>query len=104
MSIIAYAEKHMNLSWKMTVFAVIAALTLGLTATAQPAAANDAWVVPGVAAGVIGGMALGAAAANANQGPYYGPGPDYDECWVERRPVYDEDGEIIGSRRVRVCR
>ena len=44
MSIIVYAEKHMNFSWKKTVLAVIGALPLGLTATSKPAAANDAWV------------------------------------------------------------
>jgi hypothetical protein len=43
---------------------------------------------------------LGAAAA--------GPGPGYVEdapdCWMERRPVYDDDGNFVGRRRVRVCR
>ena len=57
---------------------------------------------PAVAAGVIGGLALGAAAASAAQGPGYGPGP-YGGCWVERRPVYDDDGNYLGRRRVRVC-
>lgn len=67
-----------------------------------------------VAAGVIGGLALGAiagsAAANSNgynggyapayaaPQPYYGGG-----CYYQRRPVYDEDGELVGHRRVRVC-
>lgn len=70
-----------------------------------------------IAAGVIGGLALGAiagsAAANANgyngynggyapayaaPQPYYGGG-----CYYQRRPVYDEDGELVGHRRVRVC-
>jgi hypothetical protein len=77
----------------------------GIDRDLDACAANDAWVVPGVAAGVIGGMALGAVAANPNRSPYYdGFGADYDDCWVERRPVDDEYGEIIGRRRVRVCR
>jgi hypothetical protein len=24
-------------------------------------------------------------------------------CWVERRPVFDEYGEVIGSRPRRIC-
>ncbi|MCW6512429.1 hypothetical protein M8523_31425 [Hyphomicrobiales bacterium BP6-180914] len=45
-----------------------------------------------IAAGVIGGLA-GSGAANA-----YGSG-----CHFERRPVLNEDGDVIGRRRVRVC-
>jgi len=45
---------------------------------------------------------VGAAAANAANGPYYGPGPG-PACWVEVRPVYDAYGNFIGRRRVRVC-
>jgi hypothetical protein len=49
-------------------------------------------------------MAVGAAAAGAANGPYYGPGPGYGgECWMERRPIVDEYGVVIGRRRVRVC-
>ena len=36
-------------------------------------------------------------------GPYYGPGPGGD-CWLERRPIFDEYGNRVGRRRVRVCR
>jgi hypothetical protein len=97
-------EKTMIFSWKKTALAGVAVLSLGLTLTSTPASANDAWIVPGVAAGVLGGLALGNAAANANRETYYAPAPDYDECWIERRPVYDEDGDFVGRRRVRVCR
>ena len=73
-----------------------------------------------VAAGVVGGLALGALAAGAARPyyygaqPYYGPGPAYvmeDElpppprrlrCWFEREEVWDGYG--YSPRRVRVCR
>lgn len=59
-----------------------------------------------VAAGLIGGLALGALAAR----PYYHPYPAYyarpvvygGECWVERRVRINHWGERI-VRRVRVC-
>ena len=85
--------------------AALAALTaVALTASlSAPASAHDgAAVGAGIAAGILGGAMLGAAAANADRGPVY-----YEEaphCWMERRPIYDEDGEFVGRRRVRVCR
>jgi hypothetical protein len=94
----------MIFSWKKTVISAIAALGFGLALNPAPASANDAWIVPGVAAGVLGGLALGSVAATATREPYYAaPAPDYGECWIERRPVYDEDGDYVGRRRVRVC-
>lgn len=100
----------MTLSLKKTALGALAALTLGLS-VATPASAQyyrggyyhgGGWGAgPAVAAGVLGGMALGAAAASAANGPYYGPGPS--ECWIERRPIVDEYGVVIGRRRVRVC-
>jgi hypothetical protein len=93
----------MNISWKKTTLAAVAALSLGLS-LATPASAQwrGGWG-PAVGLGVLGGVALGAAAANA--GPHYGPGPDYDgDCWLERRPIFDEYGNRVGARRVRVCR
>jgi hypothetical protein len=77
---------------------------LGVALAPAPASANDAWVVPGVAAGILGGLALGSAAANANRGAYYAPGPYYADCWIESRPIYDEYGDYVGRRGVRVCR
>ena len=75
---------------------------------ATPAQAHDGGAI---AAGVVGGLALGAiagsAAANSNgyyapayaaPRPYYGGG-----CYLQRQPVYDEDGYVVGHRRVRVC-
>lgn len=71
-------------------------------------------VAAGVAAGLIGGALVAGAAAR----PYYGPGPYYAapgpvyaepgyvvqrRCWVERRPLLDEYGEVVAYRRQRVC-
>ncbi|MCW2274656.1 hypothetical protein GJ654_11470 [Rhodoblastus acidophilus] len=92
----------MTLSIKKTALAALAAATLATSLTA-PAFANDgAAVGAGIAAGILGGAMLGAAAASAAPpAPAYYEGP---ECWMERRPMYDEDGNFIGRRRVRVCR
>lgn len=76
-----------------------------------------------VAAGIIGGLALGAIAAQAAQPSYYtppvryyDPQPRYYEqpayypvaepqayCHVDRRPAYNAYGDFIGWRPVRVC-
>ena len=53
-----------------------------------------------VAAGLFGGLALGALAATAAQ-PYYAD-PLYRECWTERRRTVNAYGNRI-VRRVRVC-
>ena len=93
--------------FRKTITASLAALTLGgaVLATATPAAAwggygygygwhhGYGWGGPGVAAGVIGGLALGAIAASQ---PYYG-------ACVARTPVYDPYGNFAGYRRVRVA-
>ena len=70
-----------------------------------------------VAAGVIGGLAVGALAAGAASRPYYGPAygygypaygaaPVYVEpgpvCYFEREDVWNGYGYV--PRRVRVCR
>ncbi len=91
----------------------VATLILGVaTVSVVPAQAGDNGGA--IAAGVVGGLALGAiagsAAANANNG-YGGGYPAYGApqraygggCYYERRPVYDDYGEMIGRRRVRVC-
>jgi hypothetical protein len=65
-----------------------------------------------VAAGLLGGavgVMVGAAAARPAPPPvvvYERPAPvEYIEpvCHMERQPVFDEDGNPAGSRRVRVC-
>jgi hypothetical protein len=56
-----------------------------------------------VAAGVIGGLALGAVAASAAN-PYYGYGPYYyGGCYPQRQPAYDAYGHFLGYQTVRVC-
>lgn len=90
------------------------AITAGIAASTSPAEAywrghRGGWGGP-VAAGVIGGLALGAFAAQAAGPRYYGPAygygptPVYGECFNRRRPVYDRWGNFAGYRVVRVCR
>ncbi|MGA2636639.1 hypothetical protein [Methylocella sp.] len=83
----------------------IATLSLGVAASATPAAAwgyhpwgwgggwGPGWGVGAAAAGV----ALGAAAA-ATAAPYYAPA-----CGFARQPVVDGYGNIVAYRRIRVC-
>ena len=49
-----------------------------------------------LAAGVLGGLALGAAA-----GGYYGG--YYGDCYLQRQAVYTPYGAFAGYRNVRVC-
>ena len=56
-----------------------------------------------VAAGLIGGLALGAIAASAARPAYYYPAtPVATACWVERRRGYDRWGRLVVTR-TRVC-
>lgn len=88
--------------FRKTIAASLAALTLAgtLAASATPAAAwgwrhhYRGWGGPGIAAGVIGGLTLGAIAASA--------ATSYDTCVVRQR-VYDSYGDFVGWRRVRVA-
>ncbi len=93
-----------NLLKPLSAAVMIGALALAPTA---PARADSAG--PAIAAG-IGGFALGAMAGGALAGAppvVYAPPPVYvappPVCWTERRPVFDEYGEVIGSRPRRVC-
>lgn len=91
-----------------TLIGAASALSLGLafsTTTVQPASAGDAGAF---IAGAIGGTALGAIAGGALAGPRYAPAPVYvapveAACFMERRPVLDPAGYVVGYRRVRVC-
>jgi hypothetical protein len=92
------------------------ALALAVTVTPQPAQARGG----AVAAGIIGGLAVGAIVGsqlNNNYyggpgyygGPYGGPGyyqapyqPVYGACHYERERVTDHFGHVH-TRRVRVC-
>jgi hypothetical protein len=86
--------------------AVAAAATLGLASVAapQPAEARGG----AIAAGIIGGLAVGALIGAAANGPYYGygpayygPGPAYGGCYWTRQRVWDGWGWRV--RPVRVC-
>jgi hypothetical protein len=92
---------------------IVAALSISaplVAGSANPAFAGDAGSA--VAAGLLGGavgVMVGAAAARPAPPPvvvYERPARvEYVEpvCHMERQPVFDEDGEPAGSRRVRVC-
>ena len=65
-----------------------------------------------IAAGVVGGLALGAIAGSAAAAPAYGygypaygppPEPVYGGCYLTRQASYDPYGNFVGYRRVRVC-
>ena len=111
---------------KRTISGALAAATLGLTVAATPASAgywgpgwgwhhHGGWGGGAVAAGVIGGLALGAIAANSaypggygGYGGYYPAYPaygygGYGGCYIQRQPVYDPYGNFIGYHRVRFC-
>jgi hypothetical protein len=86
---------------------ILAASAIGaLTLSSAPARADSAG--PAIAAG-IGGFALGAIAGGALARPapppvvYVEPPPPPPRCWIERRPVFDEYGEVIGSHPRRIC-
>ncbi len=94
---------------KSITLAAVAALALAVTVTSQPAYAGGNGGA--VAAGVVGGLAVGAiVGSQANRGYYGGPGyyesgyqPVYGGgCHIERQQVEDGYGRIH-IRRVRVC-
>lgn len=92
---------------KVATIASIATLALAFTVAPKPALARDGGAV---AAGVIGGLAVGAIiGSQANRGYYGGPGyyeqgyqPVYGDCHFERQQVEDGYGRVH-IRRVRVC-
>ncbi len=94
----------------LTVLAATAAVAIA--AVSVPNQAEARWRGGGgVAAGVIGGLAVGAIIAGSNRGygygpgyGYYGGGPAYAYgplCYWQRQRVWDGYGWRI--RRVRVC-
>jgi hypothetical protein len=91
---------------KIITVVAVSALTLAATFTPRPAEARDG----AIAAGVIGGLAVGAiVGSQVNRGYYGGPGyydsgyqPVYRDCRVERQEFDDGYGRIR-VRRVRVC-
>jgi len=67
------------------------------------------WDGGAIAAGIIGGLALGALAVGGSRRAYaepvYGADPVYDGpvCYRAARPTYDAWGRYVGERMVRVC-
>jgi hypothetical protein len=101
--------KDMRCAMKKTLIAIAAAATVALVSVAapQPAQARGGRI----AAGIIGGLALGGIlGAAAAHGPYYGPGPYYygrpayygPECYWTRQRFWDGYGWRLG-RPIRVC-
>lgn len=98
---------------KRTVTALAAAVmfTGSLAAFAPAAHAEGGRIAAGVAGGLIGGMLLGGAIANANQPPpppppgYYRAPPAYyvDEPVCQVVPQQYWDGYMWRVRRVQVC-
>lgn len=93
-----------------TLTAIAAAATLAIAAVAAPQPAEARGRGGAVAAGIIGGLAVGAIIAGASQsrygygpGYYYGPGPVYygPDCYWRRERVWDGWGWRV--HRVRVC-
>ena len=94
-----------------TLTALAAAATLGLAAVAapQPAEARHGGAI---AAGVIGGLAIGALIGSAASAPYYAYSPGYyggpayyggyGGCYWTRQRFWDGWGWRV--RRVQVCR
>jgi hypothetical protein len=91
---------------KVISLSAVAALALAVTVTSQPAFARDGGAI---AAGVIGGLAVGAIIGSQANGGYYGPG-SYEQgyqpvdgyCHIERQQFEDRYGNLR-TRRVRVC-
>jgi len=99
----------MTTNLKKTLAVSLAALTMtaAVATTSTPAAAAHGHHAA-FAAGLLGGLAVGAIATGGvapyyGASPYYGAGPYYDDCWIDSRPVYNHWGDFVGYRRVRVC-
>ena len=112
-------------AYRKLITGALAAATIagGVLAASAPAEAQwrgrgahhyrgGGWGGPGIAAGVVGGLALGAIAAPRYYGHGYGAGYGYApayaaspyHCYNQRRPAYDPWGNFAGYRLVRVCR
>ena len=95
----------MNVFAKKIVAGSFAAVILGGTMVAStiPASADAGSTIAAGIFGATAGAMLGAAAASAAPPPpavVYVPGP---RCWMERRPVLDPYGYVVGYRPARVC-
>ena len=90
--------------------AAVSILALSVSGAAEPAFARNGGAI---AAGVVGGLAVGAIiGSQANRNYYGGPAyvdqpayvsePQYRSCRIEREEVVDAYGNYR-TRRVRVC-
>jgi hypothetical protein len=111
-------ETKMTFDARKILTGAIAATSLAamVAASSTPAAAwgyrHGGWGGPGIAAGIIGGIAAGALIAGAARPAYAVPAPvyvgpnDYYEdgpvCHQTWQPMYRE-GVYVGDRAVRVC-
>jgi hypothetical protein len=91
------------MTFKTTLTAALAALTLGGAVLATSAPAEAGWGRRGyggaIAAGVIGGLALGAIASSR---PAYAV-PVYEgDCYIVKRRYVNAYGELV-IRREQVC-
>ena len=116
----------MTTMFRKTLTGAVAAVSLGamVIASATPASAQwrghrggGGWG-PGIAAGIIGGLALGALATRPTYrypapvyvdsepsypaAAYADPGY-YPACHKEWRPIYRPDGTYVRDKLVRVC-
>ena len=81
------------------------AAVLAMSLAAAPAEARRGRNAA-IALGVLGGLAVGGLLANEYHHPGYYPAynPGYDnDCYWERRPIYDYWGNLTGYRRARIC-
>lgn len=87
---------------KIMIIAAVAAMTMAASLAPKPALADGGRI----AAGVVGGLAVGAIVGsqmNRNDG-YRGERVYHRrECWIERRDFEDRYGRLH-VRKVRVCR
>lgn len=86
----------------------LSAVALISTSALQPARADGGRITAGVIGGLAAGAAIGAIASQPRgyyyDGPAYayGPGPSYAYCHIERHRWVDDWGRMH-IRRVRVC-
>jgi hypothetical protein len=99
-------KTKVRISCRQSLAVSLAALTVCSVFVTAPATAGGG----DVAAGLLGGLAVGAVVGSAvaqpryYYPPYYAPAPVYvpePRCWLERERVWDGYGYVI--QRFRVC-
>ena len=96
----------MSLNFKKTLAMTVAAAALAGSLGAAPAEARNGRNAA-LALGLLGGAVLGGVIANEYRHPgyypAYNPGYQDNDCYWERRPIYDYYGNLTGYRRARIC-